>query len=170
MTVFHERFVRAIRKRIDSEFAGKISAHDVVDSGLRAAVASECQFAGTTESEFCGWLWAIVQQNLQEKVRRLRTEKRNVAREKAGVSDLAASAVQVGPAEEACLNELRSTVLECINELPTAQREAMILMGLREKTRREAAAELGVSEGTVAGLYRRGLSALNTAIKTALYD
>lgn len=49
-------------------------------------------------------------------------------------------------------------------------KQAMILMGLGEKTRREVAASLGVSEGTVAGLYRRGLSALNMAIKTALHD
>lgn len=160
-------FVNRIRADFPADFNGKISARDVVDSGIAAAATRLSQYRGNSESQFYAWVWTIIINKLREKIRRFKTEGRDISRElSAEPNKFGDGNKALTPLEAACVNELISSVRECIDGLQPETRVALVKLGLEGLSRREAAELLGVSEGTVAGRYRRGLAALEEPLKT----
>ncbi|HYG75664.1 MAG TPA: sigma-70 family RNA polymerase sigma factor [Planctomycetota bacterium] len=62
-------------------------------------------------------------------------------------------------------DELRAAVDECLERLPAAQREAIVLRYLEERSEEEAARELRIPVGTLSARVSRGLAALRAQLK-----
>jgi RNA polymerase sigma-70 factor (ECF subfamily) len=67
---------------------------------------------------------------------------------------------QSSPSERAEKNEQLLRLAEALEQLPEAQREAVVLHHLRGLSLAELASHLGRSEGAAAGLLHRGIKRL----------
>lgn len=162
-----------VRTHLNSRNPAKLDSSDVVQQTLLDAFAKRDQFRGTTDAELAGWLRQILKNNLIGALRDQQRDKRDVRRERSlsGAIDESFSrtnewlvAVQSSPSQQASRQEDLLRLSQALNELPTTQREAIILHHLQGLKLAEVALEIGRSESAVAGLLFRGLTTLNTLL------
>lgn len=146
---------------------------DMVQQTLLEAYRSLDQFVGRTEGELTAWLRQILAHQMAHALRDLTRLKRDVTREQSLDAALAESssrldawlvAEQMTPGEQAQRNEEILRVAEAMEQLPEAQREAVILHYWEEWPLARIAEHMERSSAAVAGLLQRGLRAIRQQV------
>ena len=147
----------------------KLDPSDVVQQTLAEAFEHEAQFRGQSETEKAGWLRQILANNLADIHRRFGAAKRDVGREYSLDTALEKSSAKLGnwlasatssPSQKAMRHEDAVQLAQALDQLPDAQREAVILRHLHGNSLNQIATTLERSSSATAGLLKRGLKQL----------
>jgi RNA polymerase sigma-70 factor, ECF subfamily len=162
------------RLQLDPRLRGKLDASDLVQETLLEAHRALPSFRGRTEAELAAWLRGILAHQLAHALRDLRREKRDIARERSLEAALDESSARLGswlaadqssPSDRAARNEEAVRVAAALEQLPDAQREAVVLHYWHGWTLAEVGEHLGRTQAAVAGLVQRGLKELRRILK-----
>jgi RNA polymerase sigma-70 factor (ECF subfamily) len=154
------------RLQLGSRLCSKLDPSDLVQETLLQAYASLEQFRGSSEGELAAWARSILARQLCRVAREFDREKRDVSRERSLQAALEQSSAclaawlrdgQPSPDEQAERNEEAVRVAAAMEDLPEAQREALVLHYWQGWTTARIAESLGRSPAAVAGLLQRGL-------------
>jgi RNA polymerase sigma-70 factor, ECF subfamily len=157
------------RARLDPLLRGKLDASDIVQQTLLEAHQGRERFRGGTTAELAVWLRQILARNLANAVRDLRRDKRDVTCERSleAALEQSASALeawladeQSSPSHKMDRQERAVRVAEALDQLPSAQREAVVLRYWEGRPLVEIAAQLQSTTAAVSGLLQRGLKNL----------
>jgi RNA polymerase sigma-70 factor (ECF subfamily) len=162
------------RLHMDPRLRGKLDPSDLVQQTMLQAVQGLAQFRGRSEAELGAWLRQILARNLAGAVRDFARARRDVAREQPLEAALAASsarleawlaAEQSSPSQRAEANEQVLRLAQALEQLPEAQREALILQHWQGWSLAQIGEHLGRSVEAVAGLIKRGLKQLRQILQ-----
>lgn len=166
-------FLKNCLERISPKYQAKFDTSDIVQETLADAQQHLGDFRGQSEAEFTSWLRRMLNRNLIDAVRRLRSRKRDIANER-GIhrsklrsgqrTSIALRAEQTSPSARAIWNEEQQQVQRMLAELPEGQRIAITLHHLQGLTLAQVAEQMNRSTAAVAGLLHRGLGALQRSI------
>jgi RNA polymerase sigma-70 factor (ECF subfamily) len=157
------------RLHLAPQLRGKLDPSDVVQQTLLQAYQALDQFRGTSEAEWAAWLRQILARNLAQAVRDFGRARRDLAREQPLQAALDASSArleawlaadQSSPSERAEQGEQGLRLAEALEQLPEAQREALVLQHWHGWSLTQIAGHMGRSPAAVAGLLKRGLRQL----------
>jgi RNA polymerase sigma-70 factor (ECF subfamily) len=157
------------RLHLAPQLRGKLDPSDVVQQTLLQAYQALDQFRGRSEAEWAAWLRQILAHNLARAVRDFGRARRDQAREQPLQAALDASSARLGawlaadqssPSERAEQGEEALRLAEALEQLPEAQREALVLQHWQGLSLAEIGEHLGRSPEAVAGLIKRGLKQL----------
>lgn len=161
------------RLQLGRRWQGKLDASDVVQQTLLQAFQGLPRLRASTDSAVATWLRRILANNLANAMRDLTRAKRNATREQSLNAALDASSLrleaylaadQSSPSQRAERNEELLRLAAALELLPNAQREALILHHLQDRSLSEIAQQLDRSTAAVAGLIKRGLKQLRLAM------
>jgi RNA polymerase sigma-70 factor (ECF subfamily) len=157
------------RLHLDPRLRGKLDPSDVVQQSLLQAHQALAQFRGRSDAELAAWLRQILARNLAQAVRAFARVRRDVARERsleAALADSSArldawlAAEQSSPSQQAQRNEETLRLAEALEQLPEAQREALVLQHWQGWSLAQIGTQLDRTPAAVAGLIKRGLKQL----------
>jgi RNA polymerase sigma-70 factor, ECF subfamily len=170
----YRSYLRLIaRLHIPAGLKGKVDPSDVVQDTLVRALRGLDQFRGRTEAELAAWLRQILATTLANLARDWGRGKRDAGREvplEQRVHDSSArleavlAADQSTPSQAASRNETLLQLATAIEALPDAQREAVTLYHLQQWTLDRVAEHMSRTPAAVAGLIKRGLKQIRTAL------
>jgi RNA polymerase sigma-70 factor (ECF subfamily) len=170
---FRHYLLLLARMQLGRQATGKPEPSDVVQQTLLEAHRKREQFRGTTEAERAAWLRQMLAFNMADARRHLGRDKRDAARERSLEQELEQSSLRLGtwlaaeqrsPSEQAVQHEEAVWVAEALAQLPEANREAIVLRYYEGLSLDEISARLGRTPAAVAGLLKRGLKQLRTAL------
>lgn len=153
----------------------KLDVSGVVQQTLLEAHQAWSQLEGRVEAEKVAWLRRALANNLADALRKLRTAKRDMGREKSLDQALEQSsgrvadwlkAEQSSPSEQAMHHEQSLQLAECLSKLPENQRRAIELKHLNGLSLIETAQQLECSTAAVVGLLHRGVQRLRELMQT----
>jgi RNA polymerase sigma-70 factor (ECF subfamily) len=162
------------RLHLSPKLRGKLDPSDVVQQTLLQAYQALGQFRGRSEAERAAWLRQILARNLAQAVRDFGRAKRDLAREQSLQAALDASSLrleawlaadQTSPSQRVVQGEQALRLAEALEQLPEAQREALVLQQWQGLSLAEIGAQLDRSPEAVAGLIKRGLKALRHLLR-----
>jgi RNA polymerase sigma-70 factor, ECF subfamily len=162
---FRSYLLLLARIQVDPGPRNRIDPSDIVQQTLMEAHAKADQFQGD-ESALAAWLRQALVNNLRDAWRAMRRDKRDLRREQALHSAVEQSSARLAgmlaappssPSQRAVRNEDLIHLADALNQLPEAQREAIVLHHLQGCTLSETARDLGKTDAAVAGLLHRGL-------------
>ena len=162
------------RLQLDPRLRGKLDPSDLVQQTLLQAYQALDQFRGHSEAEWAAWLRQILARNLARAVRDFGRAKRDLAREQSLQAALDASSArleawlaadQSSPSQRAYQAEQAQRLAGALEQLPEAQREALVLQHWQGLSLAEIGAHLGRSPEAVAGLIKRGLKQLRHLLR-----
>lgn len=171
---FRQYLLLVARLQLGNDFRGKLDASDVVQQTLLEAHEKQHNFRGGTEAERLAWLRRILVNNLADAIRALGRAKRGLALQRSLEAAADASSArwqaclaveQTSPSQKAEKNEALLRLADALAELPTPQREAVVLHHLQGVTLAELARHMGRSEPAVAGLLHRALKKLKVQLQ-----
>jgi RNA polymerase sigma-70 factor (ECF subfamily) len=170
---YNEPLRATVAKGIDPATRRRLDPDDVLQEVYVAAFKSIQACGFDTPAHFYKWLEAIAANELKNRQRALRTQKRDVAREAHG-SYLATSSYPdlVGrlagsgstPSRRVARGEATAAVLSSLARLSDDQRDVIRLRFLEGKPVAEVAVLIDRTEGAVQGLCRRGLRTLRMSL------
>lgn len=155
--------------QLDKRIQGKVDASDIVQQTMMQAYKARDQFRGENDKQRAAWLRQILARNLLHASRDMTRDKRDVRREQAMQAAVNDSSLRLEkllsgdeqtPSMKVQRGEEILKVAEAIEQLPEAQREALLMHYLEQKSLAEIAEQIGKTRGSVAGLVRRALAAL----------
>lgn len=170
----YRELLRACVERVSYKYQAKFDESDIIQETLAEAQKHLVNFRGASEAELTSWLRRMLNRNLIDAVRRLRSRKRDVAREqrihRTRLSSGRSTAIQLraeitSPSRQVIWNEELQQMRIALAALPDSQREAVTLHHLQGMTLAEVAREMKRSSAAVAGLLHRGLRTLNATVK-----
>jgi len=160
--------------QMDKLLQGKIDLSGVVQQTmLEAHQALRNHDPGHTD-HVAAWLRQILANNLADELRKLRTAKRDVSRERSLEAALKRSSMrlqdwlaadQSSPSEQVSRREQAVRLSNALGKLPPAQRAALLRRHFRGQSLVEIAEDLGRSQAAVAGLLKRGLQHLRNELQ-----
>lgn len=162
------RVPRIVQKRVD--------ASDVVQQTLVDAVRGMPDFRGQTEPEFTAWMMRLLERNLLQSVRNNMLAKRDIRLEQ-NWTDGSGSAVirwhvlaadDSSPMSRVLSGEVALQLAVAIDKLPVDQRTAVELRYIGQQSLQAIADEMGRTIGSVAGLIRRGVEAMQTHLPSEI--
>jgi RNA polymerase sigma-70 factor (ECF subfamily) len=162
------------RMQLGARGKGKLDPSDVVQQTLVQAVQAAAQFRGENEAEMAGWLRQILAHTLANALRDLHRDRRDVDRERSLDAELNDSSARLGawlaapdssPSVRAERDEQLLLLAHAIEELPEAQRDAVILHHLQGQTLDAVAVQLARTPAAVAGLLKRALKHLRERLQ-----
>jgi RNA polymerase sigma-70 factor (ECF subfamily) len=154
------------RLHLAPQLRGKLDPSDVVQQTLLQAYQALDQFRGHSDAQWAAWLRQILARNLARAVRDFGRARRDLAREYSLQAALDASSArleawlaadQSSPSRRVEKEEEALRLAEALEQLPEAQREALILQHWQGLSVAEIGVHLGRSPEAVAGLIKRGL-------------
>jgi RNA polymerase sigma-70 factor (ECF subfamily) len=155
--------------QLDRRLQGKIDLSGVVQQTLLEAHQADSKFSFRENDRLAAWLRQILANNLADEIRKLRTAKRDVQRERSLEAAIEHSSLrleawlaadQSSPSVHVQREEQAVRLSAALARLPDAQREALVMRHLRGLSLAEIAEHLGRSHDAVAGLLKRGLAQL----------
>lgn len=168
------------RVQLESRFAAKFDASDVVQQTLLEAIKAFSQFRGSTEAELTAWLRQILAHALAHEIRRYHgTAKRDITQEVSLDAALAQSSQRLGamfaesgpsPSQQAARRELDVLLADVLARLPDDYRDVLIFRHLENLSHEEIAARMNRSPGAARMLWVRALAALREACGQELVD
>jgi RNA polymerase sigma-70 factor, ECF subfamily len=168
-------FLRLLaRAGLDPRLQAKLDPSDIVQQTLLEAHRDLANFRGRTPEELRAWLRQVLARNLANALRDFRRERRDVGREQALDALAAQSSARVamwlaadGSSPSAGLErqEDAARLAAALEELPPAQREAVVLRHLHGWSLHDIARHTGKSTTAVAGLIHRGLNRLRERLE-----
>lgn len=161
------------RSHLADNHQHKVDPSDIVQQTLLEAYDQRERFAGN-DDQLAAWLRQILVNNVSDAMRALARQCRDAKRERsidAAIDDsflkvhewLAAE--QTSPSEQAIRSEKLLRLADALEELPAAQREAVILHHIHGWTLARTAEHLRRGESAVAGLLHRGLKGLRQSLR-----
>jgi RNA polymerase sigma-70 factor (ECF subfamily) len=162
------------RVQLDPGLRGKIDLSGVVQQTVLEAYQKRSGLEPASPAQELAWLRKILANNLADELRKLATGKRDLARERSLEAALAKSsarlegwlaAEQSSPSQRAERNEEALRLATALEQLPEAQREALVLQHWHGWSLARIAEHLGRSRAAVAGLIKRGLQQLRTQLQ-----
>ena len=165
----YRSFLKLKAMGIAPRFGAKFDASDVVQQTLLEAHQKLDQFRGQTEPEMANWLGRMLANNMADAVRALRSQKRNIAKERPIENQPRSSirgggdwlqAEQTSPSLGAYRSEQMVQLSDAISELPESQKEVIVLHHLEGYSLAQVAEQTERSLASVAGLLYRGLKSL----------
>jgi len=170
----YRSYLRLIaRLHVPAALRGKLDPSDVVQDALVKALQHLDQLRGRTEAELAAWLRQILATTLANLARDWGRGKRDAGREvplEQRVHDSSArleavlAADQTSPSLAASRNEGLLRLAAAVEALPDAQREAVTLYHLQQWPLDRVAEHMGRTPAAVAGLIKRGLKQIRTAL------
>lgn len=161
---------------VRADLRSRIDPSDLVQQSLMQAWNSLPRFRGSTEIEKMAWLRRILVNTIARSIRDHTREKRDIGREVTIRSAIESSCVRVellardyadSPPAAAIRAEQIFQLCNAVNELPTAQREAVQLHHWCGLSVSEISDRTGRSHTAVAGLLKRGLRTLREQLRSA---
>ena len=160
--------------QLDRELQGKIDLSGVVQQTMLEAYQAfpKCGFQNADQQ--AAWLRRILANNLADEIRKLRTGKRDVSRERSLDAALEQSsnrlqawlaADQSSPSVHVRRQEQALLLSTALVKLPEAQREALMERHFHGRSLAQIAEHLGRSHAAVAGLLKRGLQHLRDQLR-----
>jgi RNA polymerase sigma-70 factor (ECF subfamily) len=165
-----QQMPKLVQKRID--------ASDIVQQTLIDAVRGLPEFRGQSEPEFTAWMMRLLERNVLMSVRNHTLGKRDVRLEQ-DWTDASGSAQLIwhslaadgsSPVSGVVRGELALQLAAALEKLPADQRTAVELRYIGQESLQAIADEMKRSVGSVAGLIRRGVDALQTFLPPELDD
>jgi RNA polymerase sigma-70 factor (ECF subfamily) len=162
------------RVQLGSRGRARLDASDVVQQTLLQAVRGLDQFRGRSDAELAAWLRQILARTLQNAVRDLGRDRRDVGRDCSLEAAMEASSARLeawladpasSPQQRAERGEQLLRLTAALEELPEAQREAVVLHHLQGLTLAATAEHLDRSPAAAAGLIKRGLRQLRQRLE-----
>jgi RNA polymerase sigma-70 factor (ECF subfamily) len=157
----------ALRRRLEPS--------DVVQQTMLEAYERRAQFIGATENELAEWLRQMLRHNVQDAVRALQRQKRDISRERPLENPSHDSQCPAGdwlpdsltsPSQKMLATEELLAMSQAIARLPNDQQEAIVLHHLQGRTLAELALHFDRHPSAVAGLLHRGLKKLRELMKS----
>jgi RNA polymerase sigma-70 factor (ECF subfamily) len=151
----------------------KIDPSDLVQQTLLQAHAAAEQCRAENSAAKAAWLRQIFNRNLLHAARDLHRDKRDIRKERSLEAAIHASSCRIeaflagdesSPSVRADRNEQMARLTAALNELPEAQREAIIWHYFHGRSLAEVGERLGRSGAAVAGLVHRGVKALRAVL------
>lgn len=168
------------RVQIESRFAAKFDASDVVQQTLLEAIKAFPQFRGSMEAELTAWLRRILAHAMAHEIRRYHgTAKRDITQEVSIEAELAQSSQRLGsllaesgpsPSQQAVRRELDVLLADVLARLPEDYRDVLIFRHLENLSHEEIAPRMNRSAGAVRMLWVRALAALREACGKELVE
>lgn len=157
----HGQLAEAARAVLGTPLRAKVRTSDLVQSALLEGLRSLEDFRGTSEAEFAGWLYRILENNLRDRDRYFRATRRDRGRETplSELHTLAASQTP-SPADEAIAAEFLLRVSEALSRLPAEYQRSLLLCLTRDVSHEEAGRILGKSAGASRVLLARARARL----------
>jgi RNA polymerase sigma-70 factor (ECF subfamily) len=152
---------------VDPWLAGKLDLSGIVQQTLLEALQAE------EPANLAAWLRRALLNNLADECRKLRTGKRDVARECSLELALERSSVRIeaqlaaeqsSPSERAEEHERSERLLDALAALPEFEREALVLQHWHGWTVAQIGERLERTPAAVAGLLKRGLARLRQSL------
>jgi RNA polymerase sigma-70 factor (ECF subfamily) len=162
------------RLQVAPRLHGKVDLSGVVQLTLLELHRTFDQFQAWDEVQKAAWLRKILAHNLTDEVRKLRTARRDVARERPLEAHMERSSArleawlaadQTSPSQRAVRHEQLLRLAESLARLPEDQRTAVELHHLRCYAVAEVARQMGRSDGAVGALLVRGLKKLRVLLR-----
>jgi RNA polymerase sigma-70 factor (ECF subfamily) len=164
---FRDYLTMLARTQVDPRLRGKIDLSGVVQQTLLEADQKHPDFGDDCQQ--AAWLRRVLANNLADELRKLAAAKRDAGRERSLEQALNASsarldqwlaAEQSSPSEHVAKHEQALRLAAALEQLPEAQREALILQHWHGWKLAEIAEHMGRTRAAVAGLLKRGLQQL----------
>lgn len=165
------------RLQLNSRFASKFDASDVVQECLLDAQRSVGEFRGHTEEQVRAWLRTILKHQLANSIRDYLAQKRDVRREIAAKLDPDQSAIlinrllaadQTSPSLAVQRAEQLQQLHAALAQLPADQYQTVILKHLHGKSLLEVATIMDRSVAATGGLLKRGMHRLRQLMSAAM--
>jgi RNA polymerase sigma-70 factor, ECF subfamily len=162
------------RLQVRPVIQAKLDVSGVVQQTLLEAHQAWAQLEGRAEAEKVAWLRRALANNLADALRKLRTAKRDIGREKSLEQALEQSSGRVAdwlaaeqstPSERAMQHEQSLQLAEALAALPENQRRAIELKHLNGLSLVETAQQLDCSTAAVVGLLHRGVQRLRELLR-----
>jgi RNA polymerase sigma-70 factor (ECF subfamily) len=153
----------------------RLDPSDIVQQTLLEAYQHRHLFRGYGDAARAKWLRAILARNVADAIRPQGRQKRDIARERSLEAQLDASSARLGswlaaeqstPSQQAVRHEQAVHLASALARLPKTQREALVLHYWQDCSLAEIAGRLDRTTDAVAGLLKRGLRHLRTALET----
>ncbi len=170
----HREYLRLLAQlQIDPLLQGKIDLSGVVQQTMLEAHRALPQYEVENADHMAAWLRRILANNLADEIRKLKTGKRDVTRERSLEVALGQSsnrleawlaAEQSSPSGHAVRQEQALRVSTALAKLPETQREALVLRHFHAWSLAQIAEHLNRSHAAVAGLLKRGLQQLRNQL------
>ena len=159
-----DRVPKLVQKRMD--------ASDVVQQTLVDAVRGLPEFRGQTEPEFTAWMMRLLERNLLMSVRNHTLGKRDVRLEQNWTDDSGSAVLRwrsladegSSPLSSVFRGEAALHLAGALQKLPPDQRIAVELRYIEQRSLQAIAEEMERTVGSVAGLIRRGVEALEALL------
>ena len=152
--------LRTEAMRTLTEVQARVDGSDIVQLTWWSAFRAFPKFEGDIDA-FVGWLRNIHDRNLRDAVRDQRAARRAIRLEVTSSAVLPGAAGRItSPSQKLVRVEQQQHMEACLALLPAAQKEALRLRYYDELPIADIVQRMGRSETAVAGLLKRGLSAL----------
>ena len=172
----HEQLLRLYRpylrlsadRRLPGMVKTRTDASDIVQQTLLDATRGLARFRGQTEPEFTAWISKLLERNLLQSVRNNTLGKRDVRLEQNWVDQSGSAQITwqsladdgSSPLSVVVRGEDALQLALALDKLPADQRTAVEMRYISQQSLQAIAAEMQRSVGSVAGLIRRGVEAL----------
>ncbi|MDA7949845.1 MAG: sigma-70 family RNA polymerase sigma factor [Pirellulaceae bacterium] len=163
-------FLRLLaERRLDHRVKNRVDASDVIQLTFLDVQRDLKQFQGKQEPELIGWIKKILENNLNQMVRRhVATQKRSAMKENRLDNSTASGRVMrnqlpgefSSPSQRVMRGEAALRLAKELDKLPTSQHHALRLRYLEGYSLAEIAQAMEKSQLAVAGLLKRGLQNL----------
>ena len=161
--------------QLDQKLQGKVDLSGVVQQTMLEAYQALPNYDHRGADHLAAWLRRILAHNLYDEIRKMRTGKRDLSRERSLEAALEQSshrlqtawlaAGQSSPSGQAQREEQGLHLSAALAKLPEAQREALMLRHFQDRSLAQIAQQLGRSHAAVAGLLKRGLQQLRNQLR-----
>ena len=166
----YRRYVTVLAKtQLDPRWRGKVDLSGVVQQTLLEAHQAATGLRAKEDGQRLAWLRRILSNNLADELRKWTTEARDARREVSLETRLAESSQRLAswlagddPSPSSALQREEQVLrlVEALECLPEAQREALLLQHWHGWSLAQIAEHLGRTPAAVAGLLKRGLRTL----------
>jgi RNA polymerase sigma-70 factor (ECF subfamily) len=160
--------------QLDTRLQGKIDLSGVVQQTMFEAHQGLAKKKPLDTDHLAAWLRRILAHNLADEIRKLKTHKREVGRERSLEAALQQSshrleawlaADQSSPSANLQRQEQGLQLCAALATLPDAQREALLMRHFHGWSLAQIAQQLGRSQAAVAGLLKRGLQQMRDQLR-----
>jgi RNA polymerase sigma-70 factor (ECF subfamily) len=168
-------FLRLVaRLSLDPRLRGKVDLSGVVQDTFLEAVRKWDEFSKLAEGAQATWLKTALVHNLMDTIAKLRTDKRDVAREHSLEAALDASSARLrsllpsserSPSENASFQENQMRLAQALEQLTEERRTAVELRTMHGLSLKETAKLMGKTKAAVAKLVERGIADLHDLMK-----
>ena len=171
---YREYLRLSARQLLDQQLQGKIDVSGVVQQTMLEAHQALPKYQLQDADSLAAWLRRILVNNLFDEIRKLKTGKRDLSRERSLEAALEQSSNRLqawlaaghsSPSGHLQRQEQALHLSAALAKLPDSQREAVMLRHFHGRSLAQIAQHLGRTHAAVAGLLKRGLQQLRSQLQ-----